>query len=40
MGDGEHVTQVGTIGLIKAINRFDLTRDFEVPSFAIPCTIG
>ncbi|WP_328863015.1 RNA polymerase sigma factor SigF [Streptomyces sp. NBC_00306] len=41
-GDGEmeDITQVGTIGLIKAIDRFDLTREVEFSSFAIPYIVG
>ncbi|MEU9137802.1 RNA polymerase sigma factor SigF [Streptomyces sp. NPDC048404] len=36
----EDVVQVGTIGLIKAIDRFDLTREVEFTSFAIPYIVG
>jgi RNA polymerase sigma-B factor len=36
----EDVLQVGTIGLIKAINRFDPTRGIEFPTFALPTIIG
>jgi RNA polymerase sigma-B factor len=36
----EDVLQVGTIGLIKAINRFDPTRGVEFPTFALPTIIG
>ncbi|MEU9150409.1 SigB/SigF/SigG family RNA polymerase sigma factor [Streptomyces sp. NPDC048417] len=39
-GDMEDVIQVGTIGLIKAIDRFDLTREVEFTSFAIPYIVG
>ncbi|MER6205990.1 RNA polymerase sigma factor SigF [Streptomyces sp. NPDC001642] len=39
-GDMEDVIQVGTIGLIKAIDRFDLTREVEFTSFAIPYITG
>ncbi|MEU0126475.1 MULTISPECIES: SigB/SigF/SigG family RNA polymerase sigma factor [unclassified Streptomyces] len=41
-GDGrmEDILQVGTIGLIKAIDRFDLTREIEFTSFAIPYIVG
>ena len=39
-GDMEDVIQVGTIGLIKAIDRFDLTREVEFTSFAIPYILG
>ncbi|MGW7080014.1 SigB/SigF/SigG family RNA polymerase sigma factor [Streptomyces sp. NPDC054866] len=36
----EDVVQVGTIGLIKAINRFELQRSVEFPSFALPTIMG
>ncbi|MGW7077943.1 RNA polymerase sigma factor SigF [Streptomyces sp. NPDC054866] len=36
----EDVVQVGTIGLIKAINRFDLHRGVEFPTFALPTIMG
>ncbi|MGR8012019.1 SigB/SigF/SigG family RNA polymerase sigma factor [Streptomyces hypolithicus] len=36
----EDVVQVGTIGLIKAINRFDAQREVEFPSFAFPTIEG
>ncbi|MEU6664194.1 SigB/SigF/SigG family RNA polymerase sigma factor [Streptomyces sp. NPDC046821] len=36
----EDVVQVGTIGLIKAINRFDPGRGVEFPTFAMPTVIG
>ncbi|MDJ0462067.1 RNA polymerase sigma factor SigF [Streptomyces sp. H27-C3] len=36
----EDIVQVGTIGLIKAIDRFDLSREVEFPTFAIPYIIG
>ncbi|WP_033325352.1 RNA polymerase sigma factor SigF [Streptomyces yerevanensis] len=36
----EDVVQVGTIGLIKAINRFELSRGVEFPTFAMPTIIG
>ncbi|WP_345984053.1 SigB/SigF/SigG family RNA polymerase sigma factor [Streptomyces sp. DSS69] len=41
-GDGQldDVIQVGTIGLIKAIDRFDLSREVEFASFAIPYIVG
>ncbi|WP_327686995.1 RNA polymerase sigma factor SigF [Streptomyces sp. NBC_00467] len=41
-GDGEmeDITKVGTIGLIKAIDRFDLAREVEFSSFAIPYIVG
>ncbi|MFC8088680.1 SigB/SigF/SigG family RNA polymerase sigma factor [Streptomyces sp. NPDC057301] len=39
-GDMEDIIQVGTIGLIKAIDRFDLSRKVEFTSFAIPYIVG
>ncbi|MCX4834639.1 SigB/SigF/SigG family RNA polymerase sigma factor [Streptomyces sp. NBC_01016] len=36
----EDVVQVGTIGLIKAIDRFDLQRGVEFTSFALPTVMG
>ncbi|WUL61490.1 RNA polymerase sigma factor SigF [Streptomyces sp. NBC_00344] len=36
----EDIVQVGTIGLIKAIDRFELTREVEFATFAMPCIIG
>ncbi|MFJ5265015.1 RNA polymerase sigma factor SigF [Streptomyces sp. NPDC088387] len=39
-GDMDDVIQVGTIGLIKAIDRFDLSREVEFTSFAIPYIVG
>lgn len=39
-GDTEDIIQVGTIGLIKAIDRFDLSREAEFTSFAIPYIVG
>ncbi|MET9106704.1 SigB/SigF/SigG family RNA polymerase sigma factor [Streptomyces zhihengii] len=39
-GDLEDVVQVGTIGLIKAIDRFDPERETEFTSFAIPYING
>ncbi|MEV1047799.1 SigB/SigF/SigG family RNA polymerase sigma factor [Streptomyces sp. NPDC049916] len=41
-GDGrlEDIVQVGTIGLIKAIDRFELSREVEFTSFAIPYITG
>ncbi|NED80048.1 RNA polymerase sigma factor SigF, partial [Streptomyces sp. SID11233] len=34
--DMEDVVQVGTIGLIKAIDRFELSREVEFTTFAVP----
>ncbi|MET7680601.1 RNA polymerase sigma factor SigF [Streptomyces sp. NPDC005423] len=36
----EDIIQVGTIGLIKAIDRFELTREVEFTSFAVPYIVG
>ncbi len=36
----EDIRQVGTIGVIKAIDRFDLSREVEFTSFAIPYITG
>ncbi|MFJ4623159.1 SigB/SigF/SigG family RNA polymerase sigma factor [Streptomyces sp. NPDC088812] len=36
----EDVVQVGTIGLIKAIDRFELSREVEFSSFAVPYIVG
>ncbi|MGW0120623.1 SigB/SigF/SigG family RNA polymerase sigma factor [Streptomyces sp. NPDC003327] len=36
----EDLIQVGTIGLIKAIDRFDLSREVEFATFAVPCIVG
>ena len=36
----EDIVQVGTIGLIKAIDRFDAERGIEFPTFALPTVIG
>ncbi|MFF9771519.1 RNA polymerase sigma factor SigF [Streptomyces sp. NPDC014636] len=38
--DMEDIVQTGMIGLIKAIDRFDLTREVEFTSFALPYIIG
>jgi len=38
--DMEDIVQVGTIGLIKAIDRFDLTREVEFSTFAVPYILG
>ncbi|MGW8329905.1 SigB/SigF/SigG family RNA polymerase sigma factor [Streptomyces sp. NPDC055897] len=39
-GEMEDVTQVGMVGLIKAIDRFDLSREVEFTSFAVPYIVG
>ncbi|MFI9721838.1 RNA polymerase sigma factor SigF [Streptomyces sp. NPDC052396] len=36
----EDIVQVGTIGLIKSIDRFDLSREVEFTTFAIPYITG
>jgi RNA polymerase sigma-B factor len=36
----EDIVQVGTIGLIKAIDRFELSREVEFATFAMPCIVG
>ncbi|MHA6757351.1 RNA polymerase sigma factor SigF [Streptacidiphilus sp. PAMC 29251] len=36
----EDIIQVGTIGLIKAIDRFDLDQQVEFPTFAMPTIVG
>ena len=38
--DYEDLVQVGSIGLIKAIDRFDLNRGSELASFAVPTISG
>ncbi|MFG2638779.1 SigB/SigF/SigG family RNA polymerase sigma factor [Streptomyces sp. NPDC048362] len=39
-GEMEDIIQVGMIGLIKAIDRFDLSRGVEFASFAVPFIVG
>ncbi|GAA4967381.1 hypothetical protein GCM10023238_39100 [Streptomyces heliomycini] len=36
----EDIVQVGTIGLIKAIDRFDCERGVVFPTFAMPTVVG
>ena len=36
----EDIVQVGTVGLIKAIDRFDADREIEFPTFALPTIVG
>ena len=36
----EDIEQVGAIGLIKAIDRFDLTRDVSLATYATPNVVG
>lgn len=36
----EDIIQVGTVGLIKAINRFEIEREVEFASFALPTVVG
>ncbi|WP_406409150.1 SigB/SigF/SigG family RNA polymerase sigma factor [Streptomyces halstedii] len=39
-GDMEDITQVGIVGLIKAIDRFELARNVEFATFAVPYIVG
>ncbi|MFF7199698.1 MULTISPECIES: RNA polymerase sigma factor SigF [unclassified Streptomyces] len=39
-GEMDDIIQVGTIGLIKAIDRFELSREVEFTSFAVPYIVG
>lgn len=40
-GEGlEDLTQVGTIGLIKSVDRFDLARGVEFSTYATPTIVG
>ncbi|GAA0460328.1 SigB/SigF/SigG family RNA polymerase sigma factor [Streptomyces stramineus] len=39
-GEMEDIIQVGTIGLIKAIDRFDLSREVVFTTFAVPYIVG
>ncbi|MBT2489776.1 SigB/SigF/SigG family RNA polymerase sigma factor [Streptomyces sp. ISL-96] len=39
-GEMDDVIQVGTIGLIKAIDRFELSREVEFATFAVPYIVG
>ncbi|WP_030776523.1 RNA polymerase sigma factor SigF [Streptomyces sp. NRRL S-920] len=36
----EDIVQVGMIGLIKAIDRFELTREVQFATFAVPYIVG
>ncbi|MER7519144.1 RNA polymerase sigma factor SigF [Streptomyces sp. NPDC126499] len=36
----EDIVQVGIVGLIKAIDRFDLSREVEFATFAVPYIVG
>jgi RNA polymerase sigma-B factor len=36
----EDIVQVGMIGLIKAIDRFDMSREVEFTTFAVPYIVG
>ncbi|WP_438489689.1 SigB/SigF/SigG family RNA polymerase sigma factor [Streptomyces sp. S186] len=38
--DMDDIVQVGTIGLIKAIDRFDVSRAVEFSTFAVPYILG
>ena len=37
---GEPLVQVGTIGLLKAIHKFDITRGNSLVAFAVPVIVG
>ncbi|MFD4728110.1 RNA polymerase sigma factor SigF [Streptomyces seoulensis] len=39
-GEMEDIVQVGMIGLIKAIDRFEISREVEFTSFAVPYIVG
>ncbi|MFD8035409.1 MULTISPECIES: RNA polymerase sigma factor SigF [unclassified Streptomyces] len=36
----EDIVQVGVVGLIKAIDRFEISREVEFTSFAVPYIVG
>jgi RNA polymerase sigma-B factor len=36
----EDLVQVGSVGLIKAVDRFDVDRGFEFSSYAVPTIVG
>ena len=38
--DGEDITQIGTIGLIKAIDKFDLEQPVMFSTYAVPMISG
>ncbi|MGY4967399.1 SigB/SigF/SigG family RNA polymerase sigma factor [Streptomyces sp. 900105245] len=38
--DNEDIIQVGMIGLIKAVDRFDLSRQVQFNTFAVPYIVG
>jgi RNA polymerase sigma-B factor len=38
--DMEDIVQVGLVGLIRAIDRFDISREVEFTTFAVPCIVG
>lgn len=38
--DKEDLTQIGSIGMIKAIRNFDLSRETEFSTYAVPLIIG
>ena len=38
--EAEDLYQIGTIGLIKAIKRFDVTLDVQLSTYAVPYILG
>ena len=38
--DAEDLFQIGSIGLIKAIDKFDLTYDVKFSTYSVPMIIG
>jgi RNA polymerase sigma-B factor len=38
--DLDDLVQVGSVGLLKAIDRFDLSRDLRLSTFAVPTVLG
>lgn len=38
--DIEDISQIGTIGLIKAIDKFDLSQDVRISTYAVPMISG
>jgi RNA polymerase sporulation-specific sigma factor len=38
--DSEELFQIASVGLLKAVERFDLDRGLEFSTYAVPCMIG